>query len=120
MAIKFDQKELDEQYPLDKENIARKWFFVGAELKRIKRQYRSTKHFGQHVAKSDFAAVENHDRSAAIWLYGHRREVLDWLKAETSFPPNDPFRQLASLGASHPAHIKRQVLKWQKTLDKEV
>ena len=116
MAIKFDPKELSEQYNLDKESIARNWFFVGSELKRIRRGIPSSKVFGQRVAASEFASIPNHDRSFAIWMFEHWRDVLDWLEVETGLAPEDPFRQLASLNASHPAHIRRQVLAWKKTL----
>lgn len=117
MAIRFDPKELDEQYTLDKETIVQNWFFVGSELRKIKRNFRSTKLFGQEVAKTTLSAVAPHDRSVAIWMFEHWRDVLDWLEAETTQPPIDPFKQLASLNASHPAHIKRRVLKWKETSD---
>jgi hypothetical protein len=114
MAIKFDPRELDEQYNLDKESIARNWFFVGVELKRIKRSYPSTKLFGQYIAKTDFAVIANHDRSVAIWMFENWRDVFDWLEAATGSRPSDPFAQLAALNASHPAHIKRRVTAWKE------
>ena len=114
MALKFDPKELDEQYTLDKEMIARNWFFVGSELRKIRREFASTKLFGQHIRTTPFAAIENHDRSNALWMFENWREVLDWLEYEIGQPASDPFFTLASLNASHPAHIKRQVRRWQK------
>jgi hypothetical protein len=112
MSIKFDPKDLNEQYNLDKESIARNWFFVGHALSRIKRSNPSTKIFGQVIGQSEFADIQNHDRSYSIWMYQNWRDVLNWIEAETGTPPADPFHQLSRMNASHPAHIKRKVLKW--------
>jgi hypothetical protein len=108
MAISFNPRELDEQYMLEGKN-REDLVFVGAELKRLKRSCPNTRVFGQNVATSPFCSIANHDRSAAIWMFEHWREVLDRLEAETGQPPSDPFKQLASLDASHPAHIKCRV-----------
>ena len=113
VAIYFDPKELDEQYTLDKETIVRNWFFVGHSLSRIKRSHPSPKLFGQEIKLSEFALIPNHDRSSAIWLYEHWKDVLNWLEASTGGSIAHPFGHLASINASHPAHIKRKVREWQ-------
>jgi hypothetical protein len=115
MAIKLDPKELDEQYNLDKASIVRNWFFVGAELAKLKKGYPSTKLFGQAIAKTDFASIENHDRSTAIWMFENWRDILNWVEVLSERAPSDPFGYLGSRNCSHPAHIKRQFKVWQQS-----
>ena len=93
----------------EKEITTRDWFFIGSELSRIRRDYKSSKLFGQHIATTDLGKLPASDRSDAKWLFENWVHVLEWLECNSAGANSDPFLELSQLGFSHPSTIRRKL-----------
>ena len=95
----------------EKEITARDWFFIGSELSRMGRSFKSTKLFGQYIALTELGKLPPSDRSDARWIYENWHVVLKWIEAQVAGGESEPFAALAKISLSHPSSIRHGVRK---------